>query len=230
MYCINCGVRLADTEKTCPLCKTEVYHPTLRQGDAAPFYPSDRLPKIKANSKAVNGLFIILFCIPLLVCLLADLHNDGGLDWFGYAAGGIIVGYVAFALPHWFKNPNPVIFVPSSFAAAALYLLYIDLKTGGGWFLGFAFPVWGALCLIVSAVVTLTYYLRRGRLYIFGGGVIALGGLALLVEFLLHTTFGIGFIGWSIYPLAVLTLLGGGLIFLGINSSARASMERKFFF
>ena len=27
MYCIKCGVKLADTEKKCPLCGTVVYHP-----------------------------------------------------------------------------------------------------------------------------------------------------------------------------------------------------------
>lgn len=230
MYCINCGVRLADTEKVCPLCGTEVYHPTIKQGEATPLYPPNRMPKIKANSKAVNGLLIILFCIPVLVCLFADLHADGHLDWFGYAVGGILVSYVALALPRWFKKPNPVIFVPCSFAAAGVYVLYIDIATGGGWFLSFALPIIAALCLIVSAVVTLVHYLRRGKLYIFGGGVIALGGLTLLVEFLLHTSFGVAFVGWSFYPLTVLALLGGGLIFLGINSSARATMERKLFF
>ena len=29
MYCINCGVKLADTEHICPLCGTEVFHPEL---------------------------------------------------------------------------------------------------------------------------------------------------------------------------------------------------------
>lgn len=230
MYCINCGVKLADTEKKCPLCGTVVYHPSIEQKDALPLYPKGRSPKIKSNSKAINGLFIILFFIPILVCLFADLHADGSLDWFGYALGGIVLGYLAFALPRWFKKPNPVIFVPCNFAAIALYLLYIDLATDGGWFLSFAFPVTGALCLIVCAVVTLVHYVRKGKLYIFGGGAIALGGLSLLIEFLLDITFGLSFVGWSIYPLVVLALLGGGLIFLAINRSAREMMERKLFF
>lgn len=230
MYCINCGVRLADTEKACPLCNTQVYHPTLKQGDALPLYPSDRMPKIKANSKAISGLVIILFCIPLFICLFADLHTDGALNWFGYVAGAIVVTYIALALPRWFEKPNPVIFLPCSMVAIALYVLYIDIKVGGGWFLPFALPIWGSLSAILCSVVTLLYYVHRGRLYIFGGGIIALGALVLLVELLLYPAFGVRFVGWSIYPLAVLALVGGGLIFLGINNSARAAMERKFFF
>lgn len=230
MYCINCGVRLADTEKKCPLCDTVVYHPSLQQPEARPLYPQNRTPKVQANSKAFNGIFIFMFFIPMLICFLADLRRNGELDWFGFAAGGLLVGYIALALPLWFRKPNPVIFLPCNFATVLLYLLYINLTTDGNWFLSFAFPVTGALCLILCAIVTLVHYLRKGRLYIFGGGFIALGALMLLIEFLLDITFDVMFIGWSIYPLIVLVLLGGSLIYLGINRSARETMERKLFF
>ena len=110
-----------------------------------------------------------------------------------------------------------------------MYLLYIDLITDGGWFLCFAFPVTGVFGLIVTAVVVLLRCLRRGRLYIFGGAFVALGGAVLLIEYLLDIAFGKLFVGWSIYPLAVLVLLGGLLIYLAIDRSARDVMERKFF-
>jgi hypothetical protein len=155
---------------------------------------------------------------------------NGFLNWFGFAAGGILWVYIVFVLPLWFKKPNPVIFVPCDFAASALYLLYIDIAIGGGWFLSFAFPLIGALCLIISACVTLCYYIKRGHLYIWGGTFIAMGAYTLLIEFFLGIAFGIRFIGWSIYPLMVLTLLGGMLIYLAINRSAREMMERKLFF
>ena len=86
------------------------------------------------------------------------------------------------------------------------------------------------LCLIMCSVVTLLYYLKRGRFYIFGGAFIALGALVVLVEFLLKVTFGIGFSGWSLHPFIALTLLGGLLIYLAINSDARQMLERKLFF
>ena len=229
MFCVNCGVKLADTEKKCPLCGIEVYHPDLAQPEARPLYPKNKSPKPKPNSKALGGVVIILFLIPMLVTLLADLHNDLSLDWFGYVAGGVALIYIAFALPLWFRKPNPVIFLPCSFAAAAVYLLYINLATGGAWFMSFAFPVTGALALIFSAVVALFKYVERGRLYILGGAFMALGGVSLLIEFLLTLTFERGFKGWSIYPLAALFLLGGLLIYLGINRSAREMMERKLF-
>ncbi len=230
MYCIKCGVKLADTEKKCPLCNTVVCHPDFEQTAERPLYPRNKMPERNSGSKARNGAVIILFFIPLFVCFFADLSLDGKLEWFGYVAGALLAAYVAFALPLWFDRPNPVIFVPCDFAAAGLYLLYINFAAGGHWFLRFALPVVGGICLITCAVVALLHYLRKGRLYILGGACMALGAFMLLIEFLLGRTFGLRFVGWSVYPLVVLFLFGGLLIYFAINSAAREMMERKLFF
>jgi hypothetical protein len=130
----------------------------------------------------------------------------------------------------WFKKPNPVVFVPCDFAATALYLLYINIVTGGEWFLSFALPVVGVVGAIVITVVTLVYYLKRGKLFVFGGATIALGVFMLLMEFLMCVTFdALHFKGWSLYPLISLAIIGGLMIFLGACRPARENMERKFF-
>lgn len=229
MYCVNCGVKLADSEKKCPLCSTAPGSVPARREPAKPLYPPNRYPETSVNSGAVNGALLILFLIPLLVTFFVDLQADWCLDWFWYAAGALVLVYVLFALPRWFRSPNPVIFVPCDFAAAALYLLLIDLLAEGHWYLSFALPMTGSICLIVTTVVVLMRYLRKGRLYIFGGAFIAMGGVSLLMECLLSATFPIAFVGWSVYPLIVFVLLGGLLIFLAINRSARETMQRKFF-
>lgn len=230
MYCVNCGVKLADTEKKCPLCGTAVYHPDIPRPEARPLYPKNKMPEVKSGSKALCGAGIILFLIPMIVCLIADLQIDGKFEWADYVIGALMVAYTAICLPSWFSKPNPVIFVPCVFVAVALYLLYINLAVGGDWFLSFAFPVTGGLGLITCAVVTLMRYIKGGRLYIFGGAFMALGGLMLLVEYLMCLTFGMDFMGWSVYPLAVLVLFGGLLFYFAINTSAREMMERKLFF
>ncbi len=230
MYCVRCGVKLADSERKCPLCNTVVCHPDFEPSEQSPLYPSEKMPRPGAGRRALGGAVIFLFFIPMLVCFFADLRIDGKLEWSGYVIGALLVAYVAFALPYWFRRPNPVIFVPCAFLAVGLYLLYIDLATDGGWFLSFAFPLVGGIAVIISAVVTLIYYLRRGRLYILGGAFIALGAFMPLVEFLMQRTFFLPLIGWSIYPLVVLASFGGLLIYFAINSAAREMIERKLFF
>lgn len=229
MYCINCGVRLINEEEKCPLCGTVPYHPDVSPKSAQPMYPKQRLPHAAPNCTAMNVTVLILFLIPLLVTLLIDLRSDGRVTWFGFVAGALLLAYITLALPRWFRRPNPIIFVPCGFAAAAVYLLYISLATGGRWFLPFALPVTACAGLIVSAVVTLLRCLRRGKLYIFGGALMALGGLNVIIEFLLTVAFPLRFAGWSLFPLIVLMLLGGWLLYLAINRSARAKVERKLF-
>lgn len=229
MYCVNCGVKLADTEEKCPLCHTGIGEKPERR-PARPLYPKDALPQRTVKTGAVNGTILILWLMVALVIFFVDMQRDWELSWSYYVAGALVLAYVMLMLPLWFQKPNPVIFVPCSFAAVALYLLLIALLTGGNWYLSFALPVTGGIALVVTAVVALFRYVKKGRLYILGGAFMAMGAMMLLVEGLMVFTFKLRFAGWSVYPLIVLMLLGGMLIFLGINATARERMERRFFF
>lgn len=230
MYCINCGVKLADSEKRCPLCGVSVFHPELDRPEGEPLYPPHRNPAPQVSSRGLQIVLTTAFLLPILITLLCDLQINASVTWSGYVVGALIVGYVALVLPIWFRRPNPVVFVPCFFVTVGLYLLYIDLATGGGWFLSFAFPVVGGIGLIITAVVALLRYVRRGKLYIIGGAAVALGAFMPLVEYLIYITFRRPrFAGWSLYPLIALVVLGGMLIFLAIYRPARETMERKFF-
>ena len=230
MYCVNCGVKLGDAEKICPLCSTAVFHPDLPRSQGEPLYPGERYPVPQVSSRGSQIILTALFLIPLLICIQCDLLVKGRITWSGYVAGGLITAYVLLVLPRWFRRPNPVVFCPVDFLTAGLYLLYINYAVDGDWFLSFALPVTGGLGLIFTAVTALLKYLRRGRLYIFGGAMSLLGVFMLLVEFLLCITFEpIRFYGWSLYPMTVLLILGGMLIFLAVNRRAREKMEKRFF-
>ena len=230
MYCVNCGIKLADSEERCPICSTLPGGAISRDTSVPKLYPANRYPEVSVKKGALNGAILFLFAIPLLITFFVDLRSIDGLNWFWYTFGAVLLGYIVLALPLWFRKPNPVIFVPCDFAATSLYLLLIARMTGGGWYLSFALPVTVCAGMIVTAVITLLRYIRKGRLYIFGGGFIAIGAHLLMMELLLGVTFEISFVGWSIYPLIALSMRGILLIFLAINSNAREKMERKLFF
>ena len=42
MYCVNCGVKLADSERVCPLCGTKAYHPDIKPEFTDGPYPTDK--------------------------------------------------------------------------------------------------------------------------------------------------------------------------------------------
>lgn len=231
MYCIKCGVELAESEKKCPLCGTVVFNPELPRPDGAPPYPVYN-PDTIDNVKRSGIMFVItmLCLLPIVLVLLCDRQINGRIVWSGYVVGAVIVLYVAVILPLWFEKPNPVIFLPANFAAAALYLLYINCATQGHWFLPFALPICLGACAIITATAALLRYLRRGYFFIFGGAFILTGLYNMLIEFLLNVCFKLheGFI-WSIYPLAVCALLGVTLIVIGCSGELQKSLHKKFF-
>ncbi|MBQ3049067.1 MAG: zinc ribbon domain-containing protein [Oscillospiraceae bacterium] len=231
MYCVKCGVKLADTEKKCPLCGTRAIHPDIIREQGEELYPRRVYPDDKSKTMLWQTVAIALALTAMLITFVCDMQLGGGVTWSGYVIGALTVVYVMLVLPFWFKKRNPVIFVPVSFAAIGLYLLYINFVTKGDWFLSFAFPVVGGVAVIVTTVVVLFKYLKHGKLYVLGGAIIGFGAFMLLVEFLMVITFkSYSFIGWSYYPLVALGVLGGFLIFLAINRPARELMEQKFFF
>lgn len=228
MYCIRCGVQMVDGQTQCPLCGTKMILPEDMAVEYG-LYPKGRQPETGKRRLWPHAVIATAFLLPMLIVLICNWQLSGDFTWSGYVVGALTLCYVIVGLPRWFARPNPVIFTPCGFAAAALYIWYIAWRTGGDWFLTFALPVIGGLCLIITAVVTLTRYLRKGWLYIYGGALMALAGMMLGMEYLLMVTFGMRFIGWSLYPLAVFMVLGGLLIFLAICRPARDMMERKTF-
>ena len=173
MYCVKCGVALADTENKCPLCGTSVYHPDIVREKAEPTYPAYVKGREKMRPQGVLFILTILCLMPIAITLFCDLYFGNGLTWAGYPVGGIILFYSIFILPSWFYRPNPVIFCPISFGVLGAFLLYVNFQTEGDWFLTFAFPILVFVALLVCTVVTLLRYTRRGRLYIAGGTFIA---------------------------------------------------------
>ena len=231
MYCIKCGVELADSEDKCPLCGTVVYHPDLERPKADPLYP-DNPPEVHYTVTRSGWLFILtsIFLLGFTMPLICDLSINGSVTWSGIVMSAVLLSYIILVFPFWFRKPNPVIFVPIDFAACGLFLLYMNYYSDGEWFLKFALPTVGMSCILTTAVITLCKYLRRGYLYIFGGATILSGFAILLTEWLLNLTFGLhSRLVWSIYPFAAAVLIGLWLIIIAVCPKLRVSLQKKFF-
>lgn len=230
MYCIKCGIELADSEKRCPLCDIEVYHPDIYIKHTSSPYPDVHDAKKKISKKGIIFLMSLMFVIPVIVLLLVDLKINSRVTWSGIANLAICLGYAVVVLPMWFKKPNPVVFVPLDFALAGGYLLYINEYADGTWFLSFAFPVCAVFLLIATAATVLFKYLRRGKLYIIGGLMFSLGGACMLIEMFVNITFGVrNFLIWSPYPAGALGIIGVCFVLLAVCKPLREFFSKKFF-
>lgn len=228
MYCVKCGVKLDDSLERCPLCGTPVWRPETAVDPARSF--SGIYPRKQQNERlAVVSFLTALSLLASFILLRICLRLYGSVGWAGYATLAIALGYVLLLLPLWFRSPNPIIFLPIDHAAVGGYLLYVCLKTGGHWFLSFAFPVVCMSCLLLTTLVVLLKYVQGGRLFIIGGWIIAAGGLSILVEFFQHITFGSRMFTWSLYVVSPCAALGIFLLLAGMIRPLREYLERRFF-
>ena len=229
MYCIKCGAKLSDGQTVCPICETKVYHPDINITEVNT-YPKIPFKSEEFNRKGLMFVITMIFLVPLILPILLELDWRANISWSGYASGGTLIFYTAFVMPQWFKRPNPVIFTPITFALTIGLLLFICYETDGNWFMSFAFPVVGALGIIVTAAVAILHYVKQGCLYTIGGMLIALGLWTVLLEYDIRTTFGVRTpFYWSVAPLTVFSVIGIMLIAIATFKPLKESLHRVFF-
>ena len=230
MYCIKCGTQLSDGQTICPICETKVYHPDFDIPKDKSTYPKKEFKSEEFNRKGFMLAITIIFLIPMFLPVLLELSWHQTIEWSGYVLGGVVLFYVSLILPSWFKHPNPTIFVPVSMATAILYVHYICWEADGDWFWSFAFPISISLTAIVSALATLLHYLKKGKLYIWGGFLVAFGAWTGLMELLMRRAFGITVdIYWSVCTFALFFIIGMLLVIVEIVKPVKESLRKIFY-
>ena len=227
MYCVKCGVRLQEGVERCPLCQTPVWNP---EGTAAAPSFSDRYPEpLKSRRYPAMAFLAALLAAVSLSALIYCLTKEHGVSWSGYVMLGCALLYFGILFPFWFRKREPLLFIPLAFALGCGYLLYICLKTGGRWFLSFAFPVTMLAGVLTTAGVALFRFRKRRRLLKTGILLVVIGCSAMLIEFFQRMTFGGAMFSWSLYPVCGFSLIGLFLILSGLIPPWREYLERKLF-
>ena len=228
MYCVKCGVRLQEGVSACPLCDTPVWDPEGKPSAEPTF--SDRYPEpLKSRRYPIMAFLTALMAAICLSSLIYCLTNYHAVSWSGFVMLGCALVYFAGTFPFWFKRRDALIFVPVAFLLAGGYLLYICLKTGGHWFLSFAFPVTLLVGALTTASVAFFRYGKRRRLLKTGIFLVVIGCSAMLVELFQRITFGGKMFSWSLYPVCGFSLIGLFLILCGLIPPWREYLERKLF-
>ena len=199
-YCVNCGVGLDPSAKTCPLCGTPAWHPEL---DAPPYFPANSATVQPASRREAAILLTAMLVSVSLCCGLLNLFLPTDRPWCLYVIGAAMMLWVWFALP-------------------------MDLG-GSRWFRGLALPMIGWAGVLVFLLSFLLRGGRRSTLSAIALIIGAAGLLAMGIEFCIDRYFrGVWQPGWSLIVLAVCVGLIIPLRIVRRVPSLREEARRRF--
>ena len=89
-YCVNCGVKLKQSEKVCPLCNTKVINQNNLKDKFTPAY-SQVVEKHKGiNKKYLCELITVVLICTAIITVLCDLIFTGNITWSIYVIVSIL--------------------------------------------------------------------------------------------------------------------------------------------
>lgn len=232
-YCVNCGVELAPSEKSCPLCHVEVINPAVPwQEPASRPYPR-RADKIieQVNRSYGAGLASLFLLIPTVITLLVDLLTNGHVAWSSYVAGGCFLAFVVILVPLLFKKPNAYICIGLDALALLAYLGFIAAADGKGWFGRLAFPIVLAAALFSVFFVAMVRH-KKWPFLIRAGSVFLAAALLCVALDVIINWFGLGSFRllWSPYAAAPCVICGVMLFFTERHQNLRETIRRRLFY
>lgn len=226
-YCVNCGVELDPSAKTCPLCGTPAWHPEL---DAPPYFPANSAAVQPASRREAAILLTAMLVSVSLCCGLLNLFLPTDRPWSLYVIGAAVMLWVWFTLPMVLRR-LPVFFrLTADVAAIGIYVWLISIDLGGSrWFRGLALPMNGWAGVLVFL---LSFLLRGGRRSTLSAIALIIGAAGLLamgIEFCIDRYFrGVWQPGWSLIVLAVCVGLIIPLRIVRRVPSLREEARRRF--
>lgn len=236
-YCVNCGVELVESEKSCPLCGVEVNNPNKPWAEPKEYPYPHRIDEILkgVNNRFIGRIIALIFAIPILICCLNDLLLNGALTWSLYVIGGIALLYFIFILPFAMKNRNMMLLIALDTLAVIGFLFLVELVKDSriNWSLWLGLPITFILGAIIEMYVA--WYAKGAEkrpillvvgLAIFFAGVYT-ACLDILIKLYQHADV---FIGWSLYVLCPCTIIYIFMALINRQQRWKESVRKRLFF
>ncbi len=232
-YCVNCGVKLKDTEEVCPLCETPVINPSAPQksGAGRSYPPAKKSEKLRrVRRRAIADIFALMLLIPLLTTIICDINLGGGITWSIYVVISIGLLYTYLLPPMLLKRQVLTLSLVIDMFSTLAFLFVLNLILGQKWFLPFAFPVTLILFALTFVAVFLVNRSPWNILKIIGTILYLMGIFIMLIEWLLNLCFFDGAaISWAWYIFIPCMVLGSIMFIIDTNPYIKAALHKRFF-
>ena len=226
-YCVNCGVELDPSAKTCPLCGTPAWHPEL---DAPPYFPANSAAVQPASRREAAILLTAMLVSVSLCCGLLNLFLPTDRPWSLYVIGAAVMLWI-WLVPPLLHRTMPLwlrLLLDVAAVGVYVYLISIDLR-GHDWYMGLALPIILTGGAIMAALGLL---LGKGRRSILSSVTLIIGSVGLFLVgvevFIDRWLFGRWTPSWSLVVLAVCAALVIPLLVVRHRPALREEARRRF--
>lgn len=227
-YCVNCGVKLKQSKKVCPLCNTMVINPNNLNNDFIPVYSQVVEKHKEINKKFLCELITIVLLCATIITVLCDLVFTGDITWSIYVIVSSLSlnSKLSFIL---FKNKFIPLFIDLLTTETLIYVIAY-LNNGLHWFLylvcPFIFIIWIYIVLCVFVLEKKKYNLLRRFSIAFSFISIILLIIEACIDMFKYEKV---VINWSIYAILPITIIGLILYVISFNRKLINEIKQRIF-
>ena len=235
-YCVQCGVKLEQSLKTCPLCHTPVINPneiniTSNQDDIGPF--ATLKGQVEPMQKKDVGLWLTLvFGSTAIACGILNLFVFNHNYWSIPVIGACIVLWLFFC-PRMFL---PQLSLPFNLSISAVSVIFYELAItlmtkNDRWFYEIALPI-TLVIMILTAISGLFYrYASKSLIALALYFFVDVAILSVAIELFIDRYIGIQVhIFWSAIVLSVCSVISVGLIAILSIKRLRITVKKRLHF
>jgi hypothetical protein len=227
-YCVNCGVKLKESEKVCPLCNTKVINPNNLKTEFIPAYSQNIEKTKKVNKKYLCFLITIILMGVTIITVLCNLIFTGNITWSIYVVASILFlnSKLSFVL---FKNKFFPLFIDLLTTETLIYVIAY-LNNGLHWFYylvcPFIFIIWIYIILCTFVLSKKKYNLLRRFSVAFSFISVILLIIESCIDMYKYEKITIN---WSIYAILPIIIIGTILFLISYNRKLIEEIKQRIF-
>ena len=232
-YCVNCGVELKNTEKSCPLCNTVVINPNATADENVHDQPQkdfERIPSLTPDYKLLSTIISVILIIPVAITFICDYMQSHTITWSLYVLSAIALAFVTMFLPAFFKNKKPYKFIVIDAVAVFLFLWLICTMTHGKWAFSVGLPLVGVTCVFSLIYALAIRSKKTSKLLKISLLIIMIGVFVLCIEIILNDAFRESLaLRWSHFVMIPCGALSVILLIIDSQKKLKEELQKKLF-
>ena len=225
MYCYKCGVKLANSEKKCPLCNTKI--PVNSNQKEVLAYPKN-IEEInnKVNISYLLRLSSLILVLISIIIVLCNLIVVGKVTWSIYVISSTV--YLCCLL-FFISRRKIYISIFWSIVINEVFIFFIAfINNGIDWYLMLAFPL-----ILLSGLTSLFFYkiLKLKKiLRIISYSLVYISFSIVITEILIDLyKDNIINLSWSIISILPMVVIGLLLLIISFNDKLIDEIKRRIF-